>query len=204
MSLRLHPGLPRTRVEVRLAGSGGQGLILAGLVLAEAAGVYDGREVAMVQSYGPEARGGTSKAEVIISDEPIDYPLCTHVDILVAMTQEASDAYCWDLKPGAWIIVDAKLVVHPPSSRAIALPLTALARDKLHKEMMANVIALGAVSQLTGIVSRRALEKSLASRLRSTDSELIKKALSLGAKIVKPHQGEQTGEEAEDAGVEEV
>ncbi len=85
--------LPTPRVEIRLAGSGGQGLILAGLVLAEAAGVYDGREVAMVQSYGPEARGGASKAEIIISDSPIDYPLCTHVDILLALNQEACDAY---------------------------------------------------------------------------------------------------------------
>jgi len=204
MSMRPHSRLPQTRVEVRLAGSGGQGLILAGLALAEAAGVYDGREVAMVQSYGPEARGGTSKAEVIISDEPIDYPLCTHVDVLVAMTQEASDAYCWDLRPHAWIVVDTNLVRHPPSSRAIALPLTALAREKLHREMMANVIALGAVSELTGIVSRRSLEKSLANRLRSSNAELIKKALSLGAKIAKPYQGEQTPMELGDARVEDL
>ena len=85
--------LPQQIVETRLAGSGGQGLILAGLVLAEAAGVYDGREVTMIQSYGPEARGGASKAEVIISDLPIDYPLCTRVDLLLALTQEAADTH---------------------------------------------------------------------------------------------------------------
>jgi 2-oxoglutarate ferredoxin oxidoreductase subunit gamma len=192
------------RVEVRLAGSGGQGLILAGLALAEAAGVHDGREVAMVQSYGPEARGGTSKAEVIISDEPIDYPLCTDVDVLLAMTQEASDAYCWDLKPDAWIIVDANLVSHPPSSRAIALPFTALAREKLHREMMANVIALGAISELTGIVTRRSLEKSLIARLRARNAELLKKALSMGARIAKPWRREQTETELGDLGVEEL
>ena len=87
MSSRNHVPLARVRLEVRLAGSGGQGIILAGLVLAEAAGIYDGREVAMVQSYGPEARGGTSKAEVIISDASIDFPLCTQVDVLLALTQ---------------------------------------------------------------------------------------------------------------------
>ena len=122
MIQRSHVPLPSSRIEVRLAGSGGQGLILAGLVLAEAAGVFDGREVAMVQSYGPEARGGASKAEVIVSDVPIDYPLCTQVDVLVSLNQEASDTYCWDLKPGAWVLIDKDLVLHPPSSKAIALP----------------------------------------------------------------------------------
>ena len=96
--------LSAPRVEVRLAGSGGQGLILAGLVLAEAAGLYDGREVSMAQSYGPEARGGASKAEVIISDQVIDFPQCTRVDLLLALTQEAADAYCWTCgpEPGSW------------------------------------------------------------------------------------------------------
>ena len=143
------------RMEVRLAGSGGQGLILAGLVLAEAAGLHDGRAVAMGQSYGPEARGGASKAEVIISDQDIDYPLATKVDLFLALTQEAADTYCWDLKPGGWIVVDSDLVSHPPSSRAVALPFTATARDKLNKPMVANVVALGALTELTGVVSQK-------------------------------------------------
>ncbi|MBU1740547.1 MAG: 2-oxoacid:acceptor oxidoreductase family protein, partial [Proteobacteria bacterium] len=85
--MRATPLLPGPRIEIILAGSGGQGMILAGLILAEAAGLYDGRQVAMVQNYGPEARGGTSKAEVILSDQTIDYPLCTAVDVLLALTQ---------------------------------------------------------------------------------------------------------------------
>ena len=173
------------RVEVRLAGSGGQGLLLAGLVLAEAAGLYDGREVAMVQSYGPEARGGASKAEVIISDHIIDYPLCTSVDLLLALNQEAADAYCWDVSPQAWVIVDADLVQHPPTSRAVALPFTATARDKLKKVMVANVVALGAVSELTGLVTRKALEKALLARVPAGTEALNKKALSLGAKLAR-------------------
>ncbi len=177
-----------SRLEVRLAGSGGQGLLLAGLVLAEAAGLYDGNEVAMGQSYGPEARGGASKAEVIISGEPIDYPLCSRVDILLALTQEAADTYSWDLNPGGWIVVDSDLVSHPPSTRAVALPFTATARDKLKKPMVANVVSLGALSQLTGLVSRRALEKALLARVPPGTEALNKKALAAGVKLAKDFQ----------------
>jgi 2-oxoglutarate ferredoxin oxidoreductase subunit gamma len=198
MSQRSHIPLPSPRIEVRLAGSGGQGLILAGLVLAEAAGVFDGREVAMVQSYGPEARGGASKAEVIISDTPIDYPLCAQVDVLLALNQEAADTYCWDLKPGAWVLIDKDLVLHPPSSRAIALPFTAVARDKLKRIMVANVVALGAISELTGLVTRRSLEKSLLTRVPPGSEELNKKALSLGAKLARQYGGKQSGEDEQD------
>jgi 2-oxoglutarate ferredoxin oxidoreductase subunit gamma len=174
---------PLGRVEVRLSGSGGQGLILAGLVLAEAVGLYDGREVAMVQSYGPEARGGASKAEVIISDTPIDYPLCSRVDLLLALNQEAADEYSHDLAPGAWIILDTDLVANAPTSRALSLPLTATARDKLKKPMVANVIALGAISALTGIVSLKALEKALLAHVPAGTETLNKKALAQGVKL---------------------
>lgn len=187
--------LPLGRVETRLAGSGGQGLLLAGLVLAEAAGLYDGREVAMVQSYGPEARGGASKAEVIISDQAIDYPLCSRVDLFLALTQEAADAYSWDLKPSAWILVDADLVKHPPSSRAMRLPFTAAARDRLKKPMVANVVALGAIAEVTGLVSRKGLEKALLARVPAGTEALNKKALALGARLAR----EQMGETAEEA-----
>lgn len=180
--------LPQPRVEVRLAGSGGQGLILAGLVLAEACGLYDGRKVAMVQSYGPEARGGASKAEVIISDEEIDYPLCNRVDLLLALTQQSADTYCWDLNPAGWLIVDADLVTHPPSSRAIKLPFTAMARDKLKKPMVANVIALGAICEITNLVSRKSLEKALMARVPKGTEALNKKALNLGAKLAKEYE----------------
>lgn len=177
--------LPTPRVEVRLAGSGGQGLILAGLVLAEAAGLYEGREVSMAQSYGPEARGGASKAEVIISDQVIDFPQCTRVDLLLALTQEAADTYCWDLRPGSCVLVDSDLVTHPPTSLAVGLPFTAVAKDKLKKVMVANVVALGAISEIGGFVSRRALERALLARVPKGTEELNKKALSMGVKLAK-------------------
>ncbi len=175
--------LPQPRVEIRLAGSGGQGLILAGLILAEAAGLYEGRQAAMVQSYGPEARGGASKAEVILSDQAIDYPLCTRVDLLLALTQEAADAYQDDLAPGAWVIVDADRVAHPPQGDAVSIPFIATAREKLNREMVANVVALGFLSAYTGLVGRRALEKALLKRVPAGSEDLNKRALSLGARL---------------------
>lgn len=179
--------LPGHRVEVRLAGSGGQGLIFAGLILAEAVGIFDGREVAMVQSYGPEARGGASKAEVIISDDPIDYPLCTSVDLLLAMNQEAVDTHSRDLKDNAWILVDSDLVSHPPNSRAVAIPFMTAARDKLGKPVVANVVALGAICELSGLVTRRALERALADEAPPGTEEINRKAVALGIKLVRQH-----------------
>lgn len=204
MTRRSHDLLPQSRIEIRLAGSGGQGLILAGLLLAEAAGVHEGREVAMVQSYGPEARGGSSKAEIIISDDAIDYPLCTHVDLFVALTQEAADTYCWDLRPGAWVIVDEDLVVHPPTSRAVALPFTAAARDKLGKAAVANMAALGAVAELTGLISRRSLEKALTGRVPDGTIELNRKALALGARLARKHGAGVESDEPEDLKSEDM
>lgn len=185
------PKLIQPRMEVRLAGSGGQGLILGGLVLAEAAGLYDGLEVAMVQSYGPEARGGASKAEVILSDKIIDYPLCTKVDVLLALTQEAADTYSWDLSSTAVVLVDEDLVSHPPTSRAIRLPFTSAARDKLKKTMVANVVALGAICELAGLVSKKAMEKALLARVPPGTEALNKKALALGAKLAQDYLKEQ-------------
>jgi 2-oxoglutarate ferredoxin oxidoreductase subunit gamma len=166
-------------------------------------GICEGREVAMVQSYGPEARGGASKAEIIISDSPIDYPLCTQVDLLLAMTQDAADAFCRDLSPKGLVIVDRDLVPHPPTSAAIALPLTAAARDRLKSPVSANVIALGVISEITDLVSRRSLEKVLLRKLSTEKEALNKKALSLGIRMAKKYSrarapAEEMEAEAED------
>jgi 2-oxoglutarate ferredoxin oxidoreductase subunit gamma len=120
------------------------------------------------------------------------------------LTQEASDAYCWDLRPGAWILVDKDLVTHPPSNRAVALPFTTTARDKLRKEMMANVIALAAISELTRVVSRRSLERSLSDRLPPGSTEAIKKALSVGTKLAKSYRSKETVPETEDVPADEL
>lgn len=168
------------RYEIRLSGSGGQGLIIAGIILAEAIGVYDGKYVAQTQSYGPEARGGSSKAEVIVSDEEIDYPKATRLDLLLAMNQRSCDSYYGDLKPDGILIVDSTFVTQVPMAKAFQIPFTRIAREELEKEMTANIVALGAISQLTGIVSKRAIEAAVLKRVPKGTEELNRKALQAG------------------------
>jgi 2-oxoglutarate ferredoxin oxidoreductase subunit gamma len=168
------------RYEIRLAGSGGQGLILAGIILAEAAGIYDGKFVCQTQSYGPEARGGASKAEVVISDGEIDYPKAIKPDLVLAMNQKACDSYCYDLKPGGLIIVDGTLVKDLPTQRAIALPFTRIARQELGKEMVANIVALGALARISGVVAVANLEKAVLARVPAGTEDLNRRALAAG------------------------
>jgi 2-oxoglutarate ferredoxin oxidoreductase subunit gamma len=167
------------RYEIRLAGSGGQGLILAGVILAEAAGIYDGKFVCQTQSYGPAARGGASKAEVVISDAEIDYPKAIRPDVLLALNQMSLDKYLADLKDGGVLLVDADLVREVPREGAVAIPFTRLARD-LGKEMMANIVALGALAALTGAVSAEGLETAVLARVPPHTRELNRKALEAG------------------------
>ncbi len=168
-----------TRYEIRLAGSGGQGLILAGIILAEAAGIYDGKFVCQTQSYGPAARGGASKAEVVISDAEIDYPKAIQPDVLLAMNQKSLDTYLGDLKPEGLLIVDATLVPEVPLDRFIAIPFTQIARD-LGKEMVANIVALGALAALSHAVTPESLEKAVLARVPKGTEELNQKALAAG------------------------
>lgn len=170
------------RYEIRLSGSGGQGLILAGIILAEAAGVYDGKYVAQTQSYGPEARGGASKAEVVISDEEIDYPMATRPDLLLAMNQGSCDAYYYDMKPEGMLVVDSTFVTNTPTTKAVRIPFTQLARKELGREMVANIVALGALATLTNMVSPQALETAVLARVPRGTEELNRRALQLGSR----------------------
>jgi 2-oxoglutarate ferredoxin oxidoreductase subunit gamma len=171
-----------TRYEIRLAGSGGQGLILAGVILAEAAGLYDGKFVCQTQSYGPAARGGASKAEVVISDAEIDYPKAVHPDVLLAMNQQSLADYVSDLQPGGLLLVDATLVREiPDHHRVFAIPFTEIAREQLGKVMAANIVALGALAALSGAVTLESLETAVLARVPPGTAELNKKALAAGA-----------------------
>ena len=173
-----------TRYEIRLAGSGGQGLILAGIILAEAAGVYDGKFVCQTQSHGPEARGGASKAEVVISDGEIDYPKAIHPDVLLALNQKSLEAFSSDLKPGGLLLVDADLVQEAPASLVLALPFTRIARE-LGRAMAANIVALGALAQLTGAVSLASLEAAVLARVPRGTEDLNRRALAAGVAAAK-------------------
>ena len=170
----------RDRYEVRLSGSGGQGLILAGVILAEAAGIHDGRHVAQTQSYGPEARGGVSRSDVIISDEEIDYPKAIRLDMLVAMNQQSCNEYFSALKPEGVLIVDSTFVSEVPTERAIMIPFTRIARDKVGKAFVANIIFLGSLTEFCPVVSQKAMEAAVLGRVPKGTEDLNRKALEVG------------------------
>jgi 2-oxoglutarate ferredoxin oxidoreductase subunit gamma len=170
------------RYEVRLSGEGGQGLVLAGKILAEAAAIYDDKNATQSQSYGPEARGGASRSEVIISDGEIDYPKAEHLDILLALTQEALDKYLADLRPGGVVVVDEDAVPRVPEGnhRLLRVPFIRIAREKVGRAIVGNIVALGAIVRLSGVVTEQAVEQAIAARVPKGTEELNLKAFRLG------------------------
>jgi 2-oxoglutarate ferredoxin oxidoreductase subunit gamma len=175
------------RYEIRLSGAGGQGLILIGKILAEAAAIYDEKNATQSQSYGPEARGGASRSEVIISDGDIDYPKATNIDLLLAMTQEAVDKYSHDVKPDGIIIVDSGYVRNLPEGdfKIYSYPITNIAEDKIGKKIVANIIALGVIERLSRIVSENAVISAIRARVPKGTEETNIKAFKYGLDLVK-------------------
>lgn len=174
----------RGQMEIRLSGSGGQGLILGGIILAEAA-ILDGKNAIQSQSYGPEARGGASKAEVIISNDEIDYPKVEQADLLLSLTQISCDRYIPTLKKGGILVVDSniKLPQELPFN-VIQIPILDTATEKIKKPMVANIIAIGAIQAITEIISRDALEKSVLKRVPRGTEQLNKDALLEGYNLI--------------------
>jgi 2-oxoglutarate ferredoxin oxidoreductase subunit gamma len=168
------------RTEIRLAGEGGQGMILAGIILAEAAAIYGGKNAVQTQSYGPEARGGASKSEVVIADGEIDHPEVLSADVVVTLSQEAFDQYAASLKPGGLLIVDAEKVTLLPVAQAVRIPISRLALEATGKIITANTLALGVLVGLTGVVSRQAIEQAVAARAPHGTEEMNRKALEAG------------------------
>lgn len=181
--------------ELRLSGSGGQGLILAGIILAEAA-LYDGKNVVQSQSYGPEARGGASKAEVIISDKIINYPKVDKCDRLLSLTQKACEKYINSLRPGGVLILDESVTEKPNREdiKIFSIPILDTAVNQLGKPMVANIVALGSIYELTKVVSKESLEKAVLSRVPRGTEELNKRALSEGFKLIENHKDSVYGE----------
>jgi len=168
------------RFEIRLSGSGGQGIILASIILAEAAGIFEGYHVSQTQSYGPEARGGKCKAEVVISSKKIDYPKAVQLDMMLAMNQASCDAYCYDFKPNGLLLIDSGLVEQVPTSRVVQLPFTKIARDVAGKDLVANIVALGVLGYLCPILSTKSLEAALQARVPKGTEKLNSQALQAG------------------------
>lgn len=156
--------------EVRLAGMGGQGVILAGMILGRAKSIVDNKFATMTQDFGPEARGGAASCAVILSDDPILYPNVTNPDTLVAMSQEALTKYINSVKPGGKLIVEEELVkldsVEIDSSiKVFSIPATRLAEEEIGRKIVLNIVMYGFVAAVTGLVSeetaRQAVQMSI-------------------------------------------
>lgn len=157
-------------------------MVLAGIILAEAAVIYDGMKAVQTQSYGPEARGGASKSEVIISTDEIAYPKCEKVDILLSMNQKSLDEYIVDVRSNGTVLVDEGLVGEVPEGdyQIFRIPFTQIARDKISKTVVANIVAVGALVGLTEVVKADAIIKAVLDRVPAGTEELNQKAVLAG------------------------
>jgi 2-oxoglutarate ferredoxin oxidoreductase subunit gamma len=181
------------RYEIRLSGEGGQGLVLAGKILAEAAAIYDNKNATQSQSYGPEARGGASRSEVIISDEEIDYPKAIHIDLLLALTQESCNKYVKDLKDSGILVIDSDAIKECPTGRfkTVKVPIIETARTKIGRVVVANIVALGIIVELTKIVSVEAIEAAILARVPKGTEKLNLEAFKIGAEIGRQYATER-------------
>jgi 2-oxoglutarate ferredoxin oxidoreductase subunit gamma len=173
--------------------------MLAGKLLAEAAAVYDGKTAVQTQSYGPEARGGKSKTDIVISTEEIDYPKATRVDVLLAMSQPALDEYLPSLREDGLLVVDSYLVERVDRPGAVLIPFTALAIDECGRKLFANVVALGAVAELTKVVAWESLRSAVLARVPKGTEEINERALAIGRNAArKLSEGTPSGDDVHD------
>lgn len=178
-----------TNYEIRLSGSGGQGLILAGIILGRAA-VLDKRRVTQTQSYGPESRGGSSRADVIISDQEIYFPEATSFDCLLALTQEACDKYLFDLRENGILIIDTTFVKNLAlaAENTYELPFTEIAIEKLGSPISTNILSLAFLVKVTGIVKESSLKQSISESVKPAFVDLNLKAMKLGFELAAKYQ----------------
>lgn len=180
-----------SRKEFRLSGSGGQGLILAAIILADAA-AREGSYVVQTQSYGPEARGGASKAEVIIDDKEIEYPKVVNPDFVLTMSDKAYDKYATTYKEDGMLLVDSTFVkeIAPSDKKVVALPITRYAREDIGKELVSNIVALGVINGLTKVIDNETLKNAILERTPAGTEELNVKAFQLGLSLAQKYQEE--------------
>lgn len=179
------------RFEMRFAGSGGQGVILAAVIMGEAAALREeGLNSVQSQAYGPEARGGSCKAEVVVSKGEIDYPKAAKPDLQVILTQKACDEYAASGKPGGVVILDDIFVTELPDLDAeiYHLPIVRTAREKLGRELVTNMIALGvaaSVLEKKGLIKPESIKAAILDRVPKGTEELNSKAFDEGYGMLK-------------------
>jgi len=170
---------------VRFGGVGGQGIVLAGRLLGKAAALYDGKDAVCTQTYGPEARGGASRSDVVISDEQVDYPFVTEADVLAVFFQEAYVSFRDCLKPDGLMIVDTGLVQPFDDDQNLhGIPATEIA-EGLGSRMAANVVTLGYLVGITHVVSEESVVKAIRSTLKAKIVEMNLKAFDAGVRLAQ-------------------
>lgn len=165
--------------EVIITGFGGQGIVLAGRILGMAAALGDRKESTLVQSYGPESRGGACCAQVIVSDEVIRFPYVKNADVLVCMSQSAYEKYRRQLKPEGFLITDSDLVKPDDSRDCYSIPATRMAED-LGRKMMANIIMIGFFTAITAVVSKKAARDAVLSSVPKGTEKMNSEAFTRG------------------------
>jgi len=188
--------------EIRIAGFGGQGVILAAAVIGKAAAIFHGAHAAMTQSFGPEARGGSSSAQVILSTEPILYPYVTQPDVLVVMSQEAYTRFAPGLKAGGILITEQDMVrvdKYPTGVRAFGVPATRLA-EELGRKLVLNIVMVGFFGAVTNLLDPDALRKAVADSVppatQKLNLEAFDKGFTYGDRLLTRLAGNGDHEEA--------
>ena len=170
------------RIEIRLSGFGGQGIILAGYILGKAAALYDHKQATMTQNYGPESRGGACSAQVIVADAPVSYPHLTQPHVVVAMSQEAYTKYAGELAEGGLLVIDEDLVRPDGGTQLVRLcsvPSTRIA-EEMGRRMIANIVMLGCLAALDRTVSAESLRQAVRDSVPKGTEDLNIKAFDRG------------------------
>jgi 2-oxoglutarate ferredoxin oxidoreductase subunit gamma len=173
--------------RIVFSGSGGQGVITAAIILAEAAAIHDGLNAVQTQAYGPEARGGATRADVIISDSPIRFPKVLNPHILVCLTQEAYEKFARIIRPGGLLLTDNRFVktIQKTDARQVELGMYRMVMDKIGKPIVFNICMLGAFVELTGLVRMESIVKTLESKISPDFLPMNRKALELGTALAR-------------------
>jgi len=176
----------KERLDIRFGGFGGQGIITASYILGVAGVMHEGKDALQTQSFGTQARGGQCRAEIMLSDTPLNYAPMVDTDALVVMSQPALDSYIKGLRPGGLLIVDSSIVKDIPARddiEIIRIPATDMA-TKLGNKVVANMILVGALVEKTNLVKRESLAKAIEETVPVRFVELNLQAVEEGKKLV--------------------
>jgi 2-oxoglutarate ferredoxin oxidoreductase subunit gamma len=196
--------------EIRLAGFGGQGIVLSGHILGKAATLFERRNAVFTQSYGPEARGGSCSADVVISEGTIHYPKVARPNVLVLMSQGALNTYGELIADDGVMIIDQDLVSlgeEPQNVRVYRVPFTRIA-EELGRAIVANIVMLGALAALGGVVTYESLKESVVSSIPAGTEELnlaaFNKGFDYAQSLLKPDAASRVGRRVSQSGPEKT